>query len=163
MELRGQILQRPVPSNVSAGDESATTDTAPAPHKRPTVSGAPSILVVDDDECMRELVYLHLSNAGYKVTTAEDAVVALKLLLHRRPHLMVVDVDMPYMNGLEFVGAVKGDPLYRGIPVLFLTARHDVDEEAQKLGVLACLKKPLLASLLLSSVAAALPGHRLAR
>lgn len=142
-----------------------------APHERP--SGAPRllpkvparpasgrILVVDDDECMAELVRLHLANAGYEVETAEDAVVALKSIMRRAPALVIVDVNMPYLNGLDFVGALKGDPAFRHIAVMFLTARTDVDERARELGALACLKKPLLAPQLITAVAAVVPAGR---
>ena len=120
------------------------------------------ILVVDDDECMRELVRLHLENAGYEVETAEDAVVALKSIMRRPPGLVILDVNLPYMNGLEFVSALKSDAGFRHVPVMFLTARTDVDDRAQQLGALACLKKPLLAPLLIAAVAAAVSGGRLA-
>lgn len=120
------------------------------------------MLVVDDDECMRELVYLHLSNAGYNVTTAEDAVAALKCLLRRPPRLMIIDVDMPYMSGLEFVETVKADPHTRDVAVLFLTARTDIDDAAKARGALGCLRKPILAPQLLAAVAAAVPAERIA-
>jgi CheY-like chemotaxis protein len=146
------------------------------PHERPSgapLPGAPfqaqavpvhvasgRILVVDDDECMAELVRLHLTNAGYEVETAEDAVVALKSIMRRAPALVIVDVNMPYLNGLDFVGALKGDPAFRHIAVMFLTARTDVDERARELGALACLKKPLLAPQLITAVAAVVPAAR---
>lgn len=120
----------------------------------------PRILVVDDDECMRELVRLHLSNAGYEVETAADAVIALRAMMRRPPALMIVDVDMPYMNGLELVEALRSDSLYTQIRVMFLTARTDVDQRARELGALACLHKPLLAPQLLAAVAAALPDGK---
>lgn len=125
-------------------------------------SGAPRILVVDDDECMRELLRLHLKNAGYEVEIAEDAVIAMKSILRRAPELAIVDVDMPYMNGLEFVQALRSDAAYSGLPVIFLTARPDVEERTRALGALAYLTKPLLAPKLIAVVAAALPNGRFA-
>lgn len=119
---------------------------------------APQVLVVDDDGAMRELLRIHLSNAGYAVTAAEDAVAALKCLLRRRPKLMIVDVSMPYMDGLEFVRAVKADASFTGMPIMFLTSREDVDEAARKTGAIACLKKPILAHELIGAVKAALPS-----
>jgi two-component system chemotaxis response regulator CheY len=127
-----------------------------------TAQEGPSVLVVDDDECMRELVYLHLSSAGYDVTLAEDAVAALKCLLRRPPRLMISDVDMPYMNGLEFLETVKADPHTRGVAVLFLTSRTDIDDAAKARGALGCLRKPILAPQLLAAVAAAIPSERIA-
>lgn len=120
------------------------------------------VLVIDDDPCMRELLRLHLSNAGYEVVAAEDAVVALKLMLRQPPDLMIVDVEMPYMGGLELIGTLKQDALYASIPALVLTARQDADDAARRAGALACLKKPLFADQLLTAVAEALPGTRMA-
>jgi DNA-binding response OmpR family regulator len=125
-------------------------------------SEPPRILVVDDDECMRGLLRLHLANAGYLVETAEDAVVAMKSVMRRPPELMIVDVDMPYMNGLEFVQALRSDANFSELPVMFLTARTDVEDRTRALGALACLTKPLLAPKLIATVAAALPNGRFA-
>ena len=68
-----------------------------------------TILVMDDDECMRGLLRLHLSNAGYTVLVAEDAIDAGHLLLQQLPDLILADVEMPFMDGLEFLRAVKAD------------------------------------------------------
>ena len=97
---------------------------------------------------------LHLSNAGYGVFAAEDPVAALKFLLQERPSLMLVDVDMPYMDGFELLRAVKSDPMYSSLPVLFLTARENVEDRAKALGARACLPKPLFVQDLLRAVAA---------
>jgi CheY-like chemotaxis protein len=113
------------------------------------------ILVVDDARSIRETMHLALVNAGYEVTLAEDAVVAGRLVLERHPDLLVVDVNMPYMDGYEFVGALKGDPETRDIPVVFLSASHDVAERASDLGAAAWLHKPVLADKLLAAVARA--------
>src|ERR1044071_8618336 len=83
-------------------------------------SAARHVLAVDDDPVIRELIKLHLSNAGYDVVVAEDAIAAGKMLLESKPALLLVDVDMPFMDGFEFVAAIKDDPDYRSIPVVFL-------------------------------------------
>lgn len=111
---------------------------------------------------MRGLLHLHLANAGYEVETAEDAVDALKSIMRRPPELMIVDVDMPYWNGLEFVQAVRSDENFSRLPIMFLTARTDVDDRIRALGALACLTKPLLAPDLLAAIAKALPNGRFA-
>jgi two-component system chemotaxis response regulator CheY len=113
------------------------------------------ILVVDDAKSIRDTMRLALVNAGYAVTLAEDAVVAGRLVLEQHPDLIVVDVNMPYMDGYEFVGALKGDAETRDIPVVFLSASHDVEERASDLGAVAWLHKPVLADKLLTAVALA--------
>ena len=111
------------------------------------------VLVVDDEESMRELLRLHLGNNGYQVTVAEDAMVAGHLVLKDKPDLMIVDVEMPYMNGYEFVAAIKADPSTRDIPVVFLTTDANVAEQALKLRADAYLSKPVMANRLLEVVA----------
>lgn len=116
-----------------------------------------SVLVVDDDYCLRELLDIHLSNAGYEIRTAEDAVVAGRLVLQRVPDLIILDVDMPFMNGYEFAAALKGDPRTESISVAFLTSDDDAGDHARRLGAVAYLKKPVLADRLLELVALYMP------
>lgn len=66
---------------------------------------------------------------------------------------MIVDVKMPYMDGYEFVAAVKADSGTRDIPVIFLTIKEDVADRAAELGAAAYLTKPVLADRLLEVVA----------
>jgi CheY-like chemotaxis protein len=87
------------------------------------------------------------------VLSAEDAVVAGHLILQGKPDLLIVDVQMPYMDGYEFVGALKKDPDTRDIPVVFLTTDDGVSSEANRLGAAAYLKKPVMADRLLEVVA----------
>ena len=119
---------------------------------------AASILVVDDDESIRELLRLHLSSAGYEVRVAEDAIEAGHMVLASPPDLIVMDVLMPYMDGFEFVGALKGDTTLPYIPVIFLTSREDGDLRGNELGAVAYLVKPVRVDSLLQVVARHLPG-----
>jgi CheY-like chemotaxis protein len=112
-----------------------------------------SILIVDDEEIMRRLLELHLANAGYDVWTAEDPVAAAHIIVKRKPDLLILDVEMPYMNGYEFLAALKADPQTQSIPVVFLTTRDDVADQAPKLGAAAYLTKPVMATRLLEVVA----------
>jgi two-component system chemotaxis response regulator CheY len=116
------------------------------------------ILVMDDDECMRELLRLHLANAGYEVLLAEDAIEAGKLILKWHPDLLLADVEMPYMNGLELVEAMKSDPTTSSLPVIFLTCKTEAEQRARQLGAAAFLMKPLRADQLLATVAQQVNG-----
>jgi len=111
-----------------------------------------TILVVDDEYAMRELLVLHLRNAGYAVAAAEDAIEAAHLIVRDRPDLVIIDVYMPYVNGYEFVAALKSDPETRHVPVVFATSADDVDDYAIKLGAAAYLRKPFRANQLLEVV-----------
>ena len=107
---------------------------------------------MDDDAIVRELLRLHLSNHGYQVFLAEDAVVGGKLLLSEHPDLAIVDVQMPYMNGYEFVEVLKSDPTTRDTPIIFLTSDEDVRDESRRLGAAAYLQKPVRADRLMEVV-----------
>lgn len=111
------------------------------------------VLVIDDDPIMRELLQLHLVNAGYRVAVAEDGIAGGHAVLNNLPDVVVVDVDMPYMTGYELVEALKKDGATRNIPVVFLTSRDDVRERAGQLGAQAYLTKPVKANRLLELVA----------
>src|SRR5262245_34538270 len=113
----------------------------------------PTVLVLDDDDYMRELVSLHLSAAGYEVLVAEDAVVAGHLVLSRKVDLLLTDIELPYMDGLEFVRALKSDPAVASIPVVFVTSQDEYEGRGMALGAAAFLRKPVHADLLLATVA----------
>ena len=124
---------------------SASTQSAPAPKAKIAV-------VIDDDRFIRYLLDLHLRKAGYEVFTAEDAVAAGRVILQRRPDVILCDVDMPFMDGYEFVSALRADPATRHIPVIFLTVNKNVGERAKQLGA-GHLVKPVMADELLRTVA----------
>ncbi len=117
-----------------------------------------SILIVDDDESIRELLRLHLSAAGYDVHVAPDAIVAGHLVLRNAPDLIITDISMPYMNGFEFVEALKADKSLPYIPVIFLTSMDDGDNRGKELGAVGYITKPVRADRLLAMVAQHVPG-----
>ena len=114
------------------------------------------VLVIDDDRSIRELLSLHLANRGYEVAVAEDAIVGGKLALASKPQLIIVDANLPYLDGPDFVVALKSDPLTSDIPVVFLTSDEDLADRTAHLGAVACLKKPIMADRLLDIIARAI-------
>jgi CheY-like chemotaxis protein len=114
---------------------------------------AARILVVDDDELMRKLLRLHLCSAGYEVELAEDAIVAGRALLQQCPDLVLADVEMPFMNGLELLEAMKADAATSSIPVIVITCRSDAEPQAMQLGAAAFLSKPVRVDHLLAVIA----------
>jgi len=120
---------------------------------------AARILIVDDDRSIRDLLGLHLRAAGYEVEVAEDAIVAGYRVLAQAPDLIICDVNMPYMDGFEFVSALKADSTLPYIPVIFLTSREDGDLRGNELGAVAYLIKPVRVDALLRVVAQHLPGE----
>src|SRR5687768_3134876 len=119
---------------------------------------AAHILIVDDDDSIRELLRLHLGSAGYEVDVAEDAIVAGYKVLRRAPDLIIADVNMPHMSGFEFVAALKEDKSLPYIPVIFLTSMDDGDHRGKELGAVGYLLKPVRSDKLLSMVAQYVPG-----
>ena len=114
------------------------------------------ILVVEDDESMRELLRLHLSTAGYTVEAAEDAIAAGYAVLKAAPDLIVCDVAMPHMDGFELVSALRADKALPRVPVIFLTS--DADEgRARELAPSEFLEKPVRLEELLAAVTRHLP------
>ncbi len=110
------------------------------------------IAIIDDDRFIRYLLDLHLRKAGYDVFAAEDAVAAARVILERAPDLILCDVDMPFMDGYEFVSALRADPATRHIPVIFLTVNRGVGDRAKQLGA-GHLLKPVMVDELLRTVA----------
>jgi len=122
---------------------------------------AASILVVDDDESIRELLRLHLSAAGYEVNVAEDAIAAGYLVLRSPPDLIISDISMPHMDGFEFIEALKADTSLPRIPVIFLTSLEEGDQRGKALGAVGYITKPVRADRLLAMVAQHVPGGAL--
>jgi DNA-binding response OmpR family regulator len=115
------------------------------------------ILVVEDDESMRELLRLHLSSAGYAVEVAEDAIAAGYALLKAPPDLIICDVEMPHMDGIELVAALRADQAMPQVPVIFLTSDEEREGRARELGVTEYLNKPIRLEELLKAVYRHLP------
>ena len=103
---------------------------------------APHILVVDDDRRLRELLARFLGDAGYRVTTAEDAPSAIEKLSGLMFDLMVLDVMMPKMSGFDFVKQLRETDNH--VPVLMLTARSESGDRIKglELGADDYLTKP---------------------
>jgi DNA-binding response OmpR family regulator len=121
---------------------------------------ATTILIVDDDESMRDLLRLHLTAAGYDVLVAEDAITAGYLVLRSPPDLIISDVNMPHLDGFEFIEALKADKTLPDIPVIFLTSVEEGDHRGKALGAVGYITKPVRADKLLALVAQHVSGGR---
>jgi CheY-like chemotaxis protein len=97
----------------------------------------PTILVVDDDPVIQKLLSVNFEMEGYRVVTAGDGVEGLERVQADPPDLILLDVMMPRMDGLEVVRRLKSDPATKLIPVVLLSAKaqstdiqHGVDAGA---------------------------------
>jgi two-component system, OmpR family, phosphate regulon response regulator PhoB len=97
--------------------------SAPPEQKVPEVSKVRQILVVEDEQPIREMVAYALRRAGYEVAEAATSQDARVRLANQRPDLMLVDWMLPDMSGLELTRQVKRDPQTRDVPIIMLTAR----------------------------------------
>lgn len=90
-----------------------------------------TILVADDDLGTRLALGDYLEMYGYSVLMADDGQEALAMVEAYHPHLMVTDIVMPRMNGYELVRQVRQHPVFRLLPVIFLSARNKTEERIQ--------------------------------
>jgi CheY-like chemotaxis protein len=102
------------------------------------------ILVVDDEPDLLALLVDQVSSLGYDVVAARDGAEGLRLTLDRHPDVILTDVIMPYMDGLEMLERLRSRPETRGIPVIALTALTDRRTRSRltALGVRSFLAKP---------------------
>src|ERR1044071_2748432 len=117
-----------------------------------------SILIVDDDDLNLKLFTVSLSKRGYRVLLAMDARLALDLAHRERPDLIIMDVQLPDMSGLEATRMLKSDDPTRAIPILITTAFLIDKEELQKSGCDAYLGKPYPAHKLIEIIASLMPA-----
>ena len=113
-----------------------------------------SVLVIDDDLGIRETLAEILRDAGYSVVTAIHGAQALELLSNIRPRVILLDLNMPVMNGRQFREAQKLDPSLAEIPTVLLTAvdRMKMKEQNTELGTVDAIAKPIKLPNLLSIV-----------
>jgi CheY-like chemotaxis protein len=116
------------------------------------------VLVVDDDENMRSLVEQRLGRAGHRVLGAASADEALQLVAERGvPDVIVLDVLMPGLSGLDLLSRLRNDPASARLPAVFLSARvQESDIAAGRALGATYLTKPLVISALLTAIEAAL-------
>lgn len=113
-----------------------------------------SILAVDDSASMRQMVAFTLSEAGHEVTLAEDGQVAFKSASETQFDLVLTDVNMPVMDGLELTRQLRGLADYRFIPILVLTTETSKEkkQEGRTAGATGWLVKPFNPDQLLATV-----------
>ena len=116
-----------------------------------------TILLIDDDDSSRQLLRLHLSNAGYGTLEAEDAIAGGRLLVEHAPDLVILEAQLPFLTGLDLIATVAVDQSAPCMPVVFLTNNEEDRSRAQQLGD-ACLIRPFFADELLRVVGRLLPA-----
>jgi len=112
------------------------------------------ILIVDDDSTTRKLLGLFLRSKGYEVAYAENGIDGLEKLGMENPNMIISDLNMPYMDGLEFVKNVRSDPVRSELPILMVTTEGDPEERerALSIGVNGYLVKPVTAEVVIQNI-----------
>lgn len=115
---------------------------------------AKTIMIVDDSASLRVVVGIALKGAGYDVIEGSDGKDALSKLTGQKVHLIVSDVNMPNMDGISFVKAVKQLPSYKFTPIVMLTTESQdaKKKEGQEAGAKAWVLKPFKPEQLLAVV-----------
>ncbi|KTT99969.1 MULTISPECIES: response regulator [Sphingomonas] len=103
-----------------------------------------SILTVDDSASLRMAIRIALTGAGYTVTEAADGAEGLAKATETRFDLIVTDLNMPNMDGLEMIRALRQQPAQAGVPIIFLTTESDdsMKAQAKAAGATGWLVKP---------------------
>ena len=116
---------------------------------------AKTILVVDDSVAVRQVVAIALKSAGYDVIEGCDGRDALAKLDGKKIHLIISDVNMPNMDGISFVKAVKQLPNYKFTPIIMLTTESQEarKQEGQAAGAKSWVVKPFKPDQMLNAVA----------
>ena len=112
------------------------------------------ILVVDDNLSILKQIADHLAGE-YEVSLAKSGLLALQICMNEQPDLILLDVEMPGMDGFDVIARLKKNPYLHRIPVIFLTANHDAPTEIQALesGARDFITKPVEKSILLHRIA----------
>lgn len=105
------------------------------------MSREPHVLVIDDDQSIRELILLALQDEGYRVSTASDGVSALNLLQSTRPDVILLDMSMPVMSGVEFARVYRETDGPHA-PIIALTAGRSPSMSATQISAAGYLAKP---------------------
>ena len=117
------------------------------------------ILVIEDQPDNRRIIRDLLTSAGYQLIEAEDGEAGVRLAGEHRPDLILMDIQLPVLDGYEATRRIKGDPELRSIPIVVVTsyALSGDDEKARAAGCDAYVAKPFSPRHLLATVRQFLP------
>jgi len=133
---------------------------APAAPPAPAAPAAAVVMVVDDSLTMRKITSRLLEREGYQVLTAKDGLDALEQMKDALPAVMLVDIEMPRMDGFDLTRILRGDPRTRDVPIIMISSRTAQKHRSQaaELGVNVFLGKPYPEAELLQHIANYLEG-----
>ncbi|WP_224360391.1 response regulator [Hyalangium versicolor] len=120
----------------------------------------PRIIIVDDDRDTRELLAMALETEGFEVASAANGLRLISSLQLRRPHLILLDVNMSWIDGFELCKAVKKNENFRDIPVIFVSGRGEPEDRRKGIeaGAADYFVKPLDLNRLLARIRELVPA-----
>ena len=115
---------------------------------------AKTILIVDDSESIREVVNFTLQNAGFEVFAAGNGIEAQQYLDGRNIDLVITDLHMPEMDGIDLIKYIRATSNYNRVPILFLTTESQLAKkiEAKDAGATGWIIKPFVPAKLLAAI-----------
>ena len=118
------------------------------------------ILIVDDDQLVRKLLEYIIKKAGYQVSAAENGSAALKIVQKEKPDLIISDVEMPKLGGLELCQKLRENPDTKFIPIILITSNTQLQDKlcGFRSGADDYFMKPLHLKNLLARVQSLLEG-----
>ncbi len=154
-----ELLRSPMQATLTAS--LATDQAVSASIGVQPPSGVPTILIVDDSLSVRKSLSLLIEDAGFETLLAKDGLEAIEVMNQKRPHVMLVDMEMPRMNGLELTAHVRSSQSTQNMPIFMITSRTTEKhrEQAKAAGVNAYLTKPYQDTELLGLIDKALAGR----
>jgi len=117
--------------------------TAAARKRKPRSKNAVSILVVDDEPMIRDMLKQYLGIQGFHVQSAKDGAEALAFVAQDPPQMIILDMYMPGMNGIEVLGELRARRYKGGVIALTASQDEKLLQEALKLGTVDILGKPV--------------------
>ncbi|MBK7469825.1 MAG: response regulator [Betaproteobacteria bacterium] len=142
-------------AGAAAAGSPVTAAGLQAPAPQPVLPPrAPFVLVVDDSLTVRKITSRLLSREGFEVGTARDGIDALQMLADQTPDVILLDIEMPRMDGFEFAKTVRSDPRLRAVPIIMITSRTAEKHRARatELGVEVYMGKPFQEEELLRNI-----------
>ena len=118
------------------------------------------IIIIDDEPTSRQILQNALEKRKFEVLIAEDGVEGFSLINSHRPHLIILDVHMPNVDGYKLVRDIQSDEEIKKIPIIIVTADEKLEERFKLIGIEYYFKKPYKIQEVLSAIAGILTDRQ---
>ena len=159
--MTNDVGRLPMSVHLALRELAACSRVAPAPAPLPMPAAAPDglpmVLVVDDDDMVRKLVGVILKEERYRLVFVNSGLEAMKVLDAERPDVILMDIEMPGMDGMQATRRIKADPRFAGVPVIMITGHSGsaMVRDSFRSGATDFIVKPFDREKMIAKVAAA--------